>query len=140
MSLSAVSYYFVKSTKRDKQAYRVRAEKEYRATKQRLSRPPTSAEEISMQELRKWLDDMLEYQANDAPPMSLKFAQYPAREGWLMDLLYEREIHKEIDEAERRASDGAMEEVIEEMEDMELDDDDDGIALEDDEAVRAADA
>jgi hypothetical protein len=56
-----------------------------------------------------------------------------------MDLLYEREIHKEIDEAERRASDGAMEEVIEEMEDMELDDDD-GIALEDDEAVRAADA
>jgi hypothetical protein len=93
-----------------------------------------------MQELRKWLDDMLEYQANDAPPMSLKFAQYPAREGWLMDLLYEREIHKEIDEAERRASDGAMEEVIEEMEDMELDDDDDGIALEDDEAVRAADA
>lgn len=79
-----------------------------------------------MQELRKWLDDTLEYQANDAPPMSLKYAHYPAREGWLMDLLYEREFHKEVDEAERLASDRVMEEMTEEMtdemEELELDD------------------
>ncbi|GAB7325351.1 hypothetical protein MBLNU13_g09393t1 [Cladosporium sp. NU13] len=117
------------------EAYRVRAEKEYRATKQHLSKPPTSAEETSMQELRKWLDDTLEYQANDAPPMSLEYAHYPAREGWLMDLLYEREVRKDIDEAE---SNEAIEEVTEELEEMELDDD--KIPLEDDEAVRAADA
>ena len=88
-----------------------------------------------MQELRKWLDDTLEYQANDAPPMSLEYAHYPAREGWLMDLLYEREVRKDIDEAE---SNEAIEEVTEELEEMELDDD--KIPLEDDEAVRAADA
>jgi hypothetical protein len=91
-----------------------------------------------MQELRKWLDDTLEYQANDAPPASLKSAQYLAREGWLMDLWYEREIHKEIDEAERLENDGVIEELTEKMEDMEPDDN--RIALEDDEAVRAADA
>jgi hypothetical protein len=77
----------LQSAKRDTQTYRLRAERMYRVTKQHLSKPPTSAEEMSMQELRKWLDNTLEYQANDAPPMSLKSAQYPAREGWLLDLL-----------------------------------------------------
>lgn len=74
--------------------------------------------------------------------MPLKHAHYPAREGWLVDLLLERETHKEINEAERLASDGVMEEMTEEMteeiEEMELDDN--RIPLEDDKAVRAADA
>jgi hypothetical protein len=91
-----------------------------------------------MQELRNLLDLALEYQASDAPPMSLRYAHYPAREGWLMDLLYKRDVRKAIDEEERLNSIPVMEEVTEEMEDMELDDD--SIPLEDDEVVRAADA
>jgi hypothetical protein len=40
---------------------------------------------------------MLEYQANEAPPMShrLKYAQYPGREGRLVDFLLEREMRRE---------------------------------------------
>jgi hypothetical protein len=51
--------------------------------------------------------------------------------------LYEREVRKDIDKAERLESNGVMEEVTQEMEEMELDDD--RIPLEDDEAARAAD-
>lgn len=94
-----------------------------------------------MQELRRGLDDMLEYQANEAPPVSFKYAHYPAREGILMDFLYEREVRKEIDEAERlerdKAIEEAAEELAEEFEEMELSDDG-GIQLEVDEALRAA--
>ena len=57
-----------------------------------------------------------------------------------MDFLYEREVRKEIDEAERlereKAIEEAAEELAEELEEMELDDDD--IPLEVDEALRAA--
>jgi hypothetical protein len=40
---------------------------------------------------------MLEYQANEAPPMPhrLKYARYPGREGSLVDFLFEREMRKE---------------------------------------------
>lgn len=89
-----------------------------------------------MQELRKGLDNMLEYQANEAPQMSLKHAHYPAREGSLMDFLFEREqLKDEANEVERAE---VTEEVTEESEEMELDDD--RIPLEDDEALRAAEA
>lgn len=114
----------------------------YRTIKQLLSNTPTAAEEADMQELRKWLDDTLEYQASDAPPMPLTYAHYPAREGWLLDLLFERERNKEIDEAERLKDIGDIEGMTEEMTDMmeEMELDDDRTPLEDDEAVRAADA
>jgi hypothetical protein len=59
------------STNWNKQEYRVRAEREYATLKPLLHKPPTSAEEASMQFFREVLDIMLEYQANDAPPMSL---------------------------------------------------------------------
>ncbi|GAB7325243.1 hypothetical protein MBLNU13_g09308t2 [Cladosporium sp. NU13] len=118
--------------------HRVRAEREYAATKKLLHKPPTSAEEASMQELRGGLDKMLEYQANDAPPVSFKYAHYPAREGILMDYLYEREVRKDIAEAEKLQEVAATEELAEDLEDMELEDD--GIPLEDDEALRAAKA
>jgi hypothetical protein len=51
-----------------------------------------------MHELCDWLCDVLDYQASDAPPISLRYAHCLAREGWLMDLLYEREVRKAIDE------------------------------------------
>ena len=66
-----------------------------------------------MQELRGALDIALEYQANDTPPMSLQLAHYPGREGNLMDFLYERELRKDIDEAERLESEEAMEDLAE---------------------------
>ena len=89
-----------------------------------------------MQELRKWLDDTLEYQANDAPPMSLQLAHYPGREGNLMDFLYEREVLKDDAEDFERAK--VTEELAGELEELELDDD--GLQLEDEKAMRAAEA
>ena len=91
-----------------------------------------------MHELRGWLYDVSDYQATDAPPMSLRYAHYSVREGWLMDLSYERKVCKAFDEEERLKSIPVMEEVIEEMEDMKLDDD--SVLLENNEPVRAADA
>ena len=86
MSLLTVSYCILgQSTKRDKQAYRVRAEKEYATTKKLLAKPPARDEEASMQELRRGLDKILEDQANEAPPVSLRYAHFPPREGILMD-------------------------------------------------------
>lgn len=127
--------------KRNEQKYRVRAEKEYATTKRLLAKP-NPAEETSLQDLRNMLDTMLEYQANEAPPVSFKYAHYPAREGILMYFLYEREVRKDIDEAERldrdKAIEEAAEELAEELEEMELDDDD--MPLEVDEALRAAES
>lgn len=59
-----------------------------------------------------------------------------------MYFLYEREVRKDIDEAERldrdKAIEEAAEELAEELEEMELDDDD--MPLEVDEALRAAES
>ena len=89
-----------------------------------------------MHELRQGLDDMLEYQANEAPPMSLKYAHLPAREGILMDFLYEREVFKgDADQLERAE---ATEDATEDSDEMELEDD--RIPLEADEALAAAEA
>jgi hypothetical protein len=86
-----------------------------------------------MHELRQELNDMLEYQANEAPPMSLKYAHCPAREGILMDFLYERPVLKgDADQLERA---GATADVTDESGEMELDND--GNPLEGDEALRA---
>ena len=81
-----------------------------------------------MRDLRKGLDDMLEYQANEAPPMSFQLAHHPRREGNLMDYLYERGVRKDIAEAE----------VAKKLEGMELIDNE--VPLEDEEALRAAKA
>jgi hypothetical protein len=89
-----------------------------------------------MQHLREVLDIMLEYQANDAPPMSLQLAHYPGREGNLLDFLYEREVLKDDAEEFERAE--VAEELAEELKELELDDD--GLQLEDEEAMRAAEA
>ena len=91
-----------------------------------------------MRNLRKGLDDMLEYQANEAPPMSFQLAHHPGREGNLMDYLYEREVRKDIAKAERLQEDDAAEELAKELEGMDLDDN--GIPLDYDEAPRAAEA
>ena len=91
-----------------------------------------------MQELRRGLDNMLEYQASDAPPISFRFAHYPPREGILMDYLYEREVHKDIAEAERLQKDDAAEKLAKGLKEMELDDN--GVPLEDGEALQAAKA
>jgi hypothetical protein len=62
-----------------------------------VANSPTPRNEASSQKLREGLDRMLEYQANEAPPMShrLKYAQYPGREGRLVDFLLEREMRRE---------------------------------------------
>jgi hypothetical protein len=125
-------------TERNKQKYRLRAEREYAATKKVLHKPPTSAEEASMQELRRGLDNMLEYQASDAPPISFRFAHHPAREGILMDYLYEREMRKDIAEAERLQKDDAAEKLAKGLKEMELDDN--KIPLEDEERLQTAKA
>jgi hypothetical protein len=91
-----------------------------------------------MLELRRGLDRMLEYQANEAPPLSFKYAHYPAREGILTDYLYERKVRKEIAEAQRLQEDNAAEELAKKLEGMEMEDD--GTPLEYDEALRAAKA
>jgi hypothetical protein len=74
-----------------------------------------------MQHLREVLDIMLEYQANDAPPMSLQLAHYPGREGNLMDFLCEREVLK--DDAEEFEKAEVTEELANELEELELNDD-----------------
>jgi hypothetical protein len=91
-----------------------------------------------MQELRKVSDIMLEYQANDAPPLSLKYEHYPGSQGFQVDYvyLYEREVLKnDADELER---DEVTEALAEELEEMPLDDDE--MPLGDEEAVRDAEA
>jgi hypothetical protein len=62
-----------------------------------VANSPTPRNEASSQKLREGLDRMLEYQANEAPPMPhrLKYAQYPGREGRLVDFLLEREMRRE---------------------------------------------
>jgi len=64
---------------------------------------------------------MLEYQANEAPPLSFKYAHYPAREGIVTDYLYERKVRKDIAEAQRLQEDNAAEELAKELEGKELD-------------------
>jgi hypothetical protein len=66
-----------------------------------------------MQELHQGLDDMLEYQANEAAPMLLKYAHNPPREDILMDYLYEREVLK--DDEDGFEGDRALEELTEEL-------------------------
>jgi hypothetical protein len=62
-----------------------------------VANSPTPRKEASLRELREGLDRMLEYQANEAPPMPrrLKYAQHPGREGRLVDFLLERKMRKE---------------------------------------------
>lgn len=60
-----------------------------------------AADEAGMKELRESLDNMLEYQADDAPrSTSLRYAQYPGREGNMVDYLYERCLLERIEHDE----------------------------------------
>jgi hypothetical protein len=87
-----------------------------------------------MKDLRHRLDEMLEYQANDASEtISLDNAHYPGREGNLVDFLYARKMFAALDEDEEMAAVGSADD--EELVEPEFEDDD--IPLEDDEAVKA---
>jgi hypothetical protein len=57
-----------------------------------------SINDTTLAELRKELDDILEYQASDAPSwVSLEGAEYPEREGSLKDFLAAREMFAEAE-------------------------------------------
>jgi hypothetical protein len=62
-----------------------------------VANSPVPRNEASSQKLREGLDRMLKYQANKAPPMPhrLKYAQYPGREGRLVNFLLERKMREE---------------------------------------------
>jgi hypothetical protein len=101
----------------------------------------SDAQDKAMEELRSKLDELLEWQANDTPThIATNFigAQSPPRVGKLKDFLYVR--YKREHPGEDPPTRLADEDFIEEME-MEVDvEDDDLIPLEDDDAVKAADA
>jgi hypothetical protein len=74
-----------------------------------------------MQELRRDLDKFLEYQANEAPSMSLEHAQYPGGGGDLVAFLYEREMNQLIADEEAKEDD-LTDEMTRDMEETALHD------------------
>lgn len=58
-----------------------------------MSAATRAADEEGMRQLRESFDNMLEYQANEAPrSISLRYGQYPGREGNMVDYLYARRM------------------------------------------------